>query len=261
MGDIMKESRDAYLKELWKSYRETGSIDVRNLLIAENMKFVKYLVKKVADQKVPGIEQEDLIQLGVCGLMEAIERYDPMQGVKFETYASWRVQGAIIDQIRYYGKTNGGLSRSAIAKSKLVEETIKILERENKRHPSRQEIADKLGVSLDEFIKMLSDISIGVPLSLDDNVGSDDNISVLSVVKDERVLDPEESYILKEKQELLSSFIEQLPVKEKKVIRMYYYDKLTLKEIGKLMDRSESRISQLHTQALDRLKSKINGGV
>lgn len=257
----MKETRDAYLKGLWMKYRETGSVDVRNLLIAENMKFVKFLVKKVADQKVPGIEQEDLIQLGVCGLMEAIERYDPMQGVKFETYASWRVQGAIIDQIRYYGKTNGGLSRSAIAKSKMVEEAIKALESENKRHPSRQEIADKLGISLDEFIKILSDINVGVPLSLDEKVGMDENISVLNVVKDEKVLNPEEAYILKEKQELLADFIEELPLKEKDIIRMYYYEKLTLKEIGKLMDRSEGRISQLHTQALDRLKSKISGGV
>jgi RNA polymerase sigma factor for flagellar operon FliA len=206
------------------------------------------------------MNKEDLIQYGVCGLIEAVERFDPNQGAKFETYAAQRIRGAVLDQIRHYGKTSGGLSRSAMSKLKMVEKATRKLETELKRHPNSKEIADELNMSMDEYSKVLGEISYGTQISLDEMVGLDRNISAVEIIKNDNIAIPEDEIIDTESNKLLGEAINGLPEKENIIIYLYYYEEMTLKEIGEYLNLSESRISQLHTQAMLRLRNKLTGG-
>jgi len=246
-------------KELWGLYTSEKGQDVRNLLVKKYINFVTYLVGRIIIQLPAGLTKDDLIQFGICGLIEAIERFDPKQGAKFETYASIRIQGAIRDQIRYYGKYSGGLSRSAMSKSKFVDETVKKLETKLARHPLPKEIAEEMGISLEEYNKMLNEIGTSIPISLDDMVGTGDNLSVVQVIKNESSIIPEEEYLNGENNERLAEAIDELPDKERYVVMFYYYEEMTLKEIGKYLNLSEGRISQIHRKAMDKLKSKLQG--
>lgn len=246
-------------QQLWEEYTRTKTQVVRNELVKRYIHFVGYLVGRIVSQLPTGLTKDDLIQFGICGLIEAIERFDPKQGAKFETYASIRIQGSIKDQIRYYGKYSGGLSRSAMAKSKMIDEAIKKLEKKLSRHPQSKEVADELNISLDEYSKLLSEIGVGVQISLDDMVGTGDNLSVVQVIKNESSTVPEEEYLNLENNELLAEAINDLPDKERLVIIYYYYEELTLKEIGHILNLSEGRISQLHGEAMKKLKIKLQG--
>lgn len=245
---------------LWDEYIKTRSRKVRNEIVKEYLKFVTFLVNKNIKELPPGLQKEDLLQYGICGLIEAVEKFDPQQGNKFESYATWRIQGAMVDQIRYFGRTGGGLSRSSIRKLKWVEETTKKLEIELGRHPSSQEIADTLGLTGDEYSKLLGDLSQGVQFSLDELVGQDEPVSVEQFIKNDRSKIPEDEYLLSERQEQLGIAIDELPENEKKVIVCYYYNDMKLAEIAQYLHLSEGRISQLHTQAMIRLRNKLSGG-
>jgi len=246
-------------QQLWDEYMKTKSPSVRNELVKRYIHFVGYLVGRIINQPQTGLTKDDLIQFGVCGLIDAIERFDPKQGAKFETYASIRIQGSIRDQIRYYGKYSGGLSRSAMSKSKMIDEAVKKLEKKLARHPSSKEVADELNVTMDEYTKLLSEIGVGIQISLDDMVGTGDNLSVVQVIKNESSVIPEEEYLHSENNELLAEAINDLPEKERLVIIYYYYEELTLKEIGHILNLSEGRISQLHGEAMKKLKIKLQG--
>ena len=248
------------LTTLWDEYIKTRSKEARNAIVKEYLGFVTSLVGRNMKTLPPGLQKEDLLQFGVCGLIEAVEKFDPNQGYKFETYATWRIQGAMIDQIRYFGKTGGGLSRSSMKKLKWVEETTKKLENELGRHPNSAEIAVALGVSDEEYTKILGELSQGVQFSLDELVGREEQVSVEQFIKNEKSKIPEDEFLLLERQELLGKAIDELPENEKKVVVCYYYNEMTLAEIANYLDRSEGRISQLHTQAMIRLRNKIAGG-
>lgn len=245
---------------LWDEYIKTRTNEARNAIVEQYLSFVAFLVNRNIKELPPGLQKEDLLQFGVCGLIEAVEKFDPNQGAKFETYATWRINGAMVDQIRYFGKTGGGLSRSSMRKLKWVEETTKKLEGELKRHPSSQEIADGLGVTFPEYSKILAELSQGVQFSLDELVGFNEPVSVEQFIKNERSVIPEEEYLLSERHELLGKAIDELPENEKKVVVCYYYNEMTLAEIAEYLERSEGRISQLHTQAMIRLRNKLSGG-
>lgn len=244
----------------WEEYLKTRSNKLRNEIVKEYTGFVKYLTGRVIQQLPPGLTKEDLVQYGIYGLIDAVERFDPKQGAKFETYASQRIRGAILDQVRYYGRAGGGLSRSSMEKSKMIERATKKLEEKHKRNPTSQEIADELGLEMKDYNKMLSDVSYGSQISLDQLIGTDQNTTAVQVIKNESVISPEEAAIEDETKDLLSMAIDELPEKEQKIIFLYYYDEMTLKEIGIYLGLSESRISQLHTQAMLRLRNKMTGG-
>lgn len=247
------------VSELWEEYWKTKSCETRNKIAEEYRYFINIIVARNMAPLPAGLEKEDLVQYGFFGLMEAIEKYDSNHGAKFETFA-WRIiNGRIVDRIRNYGKVGGGPSRTSVKKTKEIETATRLLEEKLGRHPSSEEIANELAISLEQYYKMLSDISVNVQISLDKMIGIDDNLSAIEVVKNENSIDPEENMLMTEYGELLAEAIDGLPEKERMVIIFYYYEGLTLKEIGTFMNLTESRISQIHTQAILRLQSKFKG--
>lgn len=247
------------VSELWEEYSKTKNHETRNKIAAEYRNFIHWVVARIMVPLPAGLEKEDLVQYGFFGLIEAIEKYDPNQGATFETFAGIIIKGRAMDRIRDYGKVSGGPSRTAVKKSKLIEAATRTLEKRLGRHPSSQEIATEMEISLDHYYKMLNDISVNMQISLDKMVGLDDNLPAIEVIKNDNSANPEEKLLNEEHGELVAKAIDELPEKERMVIIFYYYEGLTLKEIGNFLNRSESRISQIHTQAILRLRSKFKG--
>ena len=244
------------ISQLWEDYANGKTVKIRNLLVKEYIDLVGMQIKKLP---VPqGLDVDDLRQLGICGLIDAIEKYDPNKGASFETYASWRIRGAVLDQLRVHGKITRGTSRSVIEKTKKVEMASQSLEQELQRQPTSNEIASALGITMDEYYKMLSEIGVGVSISLDDLVGSEDNLSIVQVIKNEDAVDPLEEFMQTERMKMLEKTIDELPENLQTIITLYYHRDFTFKEIGKAVGLTEARISQLHTEAILRLRAKLN---
>lgn len=247
------------VSELWEEYSKTKSYETRNKIAEEYRNLLNVIVARIMVPLPAGLEKEDLVQYGFFGLIEAIEKYDPNQDTKFETIAWKIINGRIIDRIRNYGKVTGGPSRTSVKKAKVIEAATRKLEAELGRHPTSAEIANEMNIPLESYYKMLNDISVNMQISLDKMVGIDEKMPTIEVVKNEKSVNPEEDLLHMERGEFLAKAIEELPEKERMVVTLYYYEELTLKEIGKLMNRVESRISQIHTQAILRLRSKFKG--
>ena len=245
---------------LWKEYKQTKSSDAMNRLVEHYFGFVRHLVGRMLIPIPVTMDKDDLIGYGVLGLMEAIERFDDSRGYKFESFASYRIQGAIRDQLRYDGKTVGGLGRSGREKAKRIQSAIAELEKRLCRHPTTNEIVSELGITFEEYSKLLFEINEERPLSLDRMIGGDKNLQAIDVVKDERSKSPDELYLQKHYEEELPLAIDRLPEKERLIISLYYYEELTLAEIAKVLNLSEGRISQLHSTAMLRLKNALTGG-
>ncbi|MFZ5352054.1 MAG: FliA/WhiG family RNA polymerase sigma factor [Bacillota bacterium] len=236
---------------LWESYSKTKDAKIREQLIVNYIYLVKFVAGRLFASYGNNVEFDDLMSYGVFGLIDAIDKFDYNRGVKFETYAQLRIRGAIIDQLREID----WLPRSVRQKAKDLERAYTELENELGRSATDEEIAEKLGITVDDFQKKVQTVSTYSIVSLDD----------LLEQKREHFSEPEndsdspegmiESIELKN---ILIDTIDALPEKEKKVITLYYYEELTYKEIGKLLNISESRVSQLHTKAIIRLKGKIS---
>lgn len=247
------------VSELWEEYYKTKSKEIRNKIASEYLNFVNYLSSRMMVSFPPGLEKEDINQYGFFGLIEAIENYDLKQGAKFETYAAMIIKGRIMDRVRDYGKKTGGPSRTSVKKTKMIEKATKDLEESLGRHPTSQEIADELDLELKQYYKMLGEINVSTQMSLDKMVGQEENLATIEVVKNVNSIEPEERFINEENNSLLAKSIEELPEKERLIVTFYYYEELTLKEIGMLLNLSESRISQIHTQAMIRLRNRMQG--
>ncbi len=239
-------------KELWKQYHETRDPAIRETLILEYSHLIKFIAGRLNIYFGSNVEYDDLVSFGVFGLIDAIDKYDMNKGVKFETYASLRIRGSIIDSIR----DMDWVPRSLRQKNKELEKAYWEVENELGHSATDKEIADKLGISIDEFYKLLNDVNVTSMVSLEDfleqnyEVGTD----ITSTNSSDR---PEHEAELNELREILGESIEKLPEKEKMVLSLYYYEELTLKEISAIMKVSESRISQLHTKAIMRLRGKL----
>lgn len=196
------------------------------------------------------VEYDDLVSYGIIGLIDAIEKFDIGKNVKFETYANIRIRGAIVDQIR----SLDWIPRSTRQKYKKVEGALEKLQNIYGDHLSDELLADELGISKEELHKTLNEISNLAVLSLEDTVNETGTMDVKS---DDIEMDPQASLDSKETENILRDQIGRLPEKEKKVISLYYYDELTYKEIAAVMGISESRISQLHSKAIMKLKTKL----
>ncbi len=239
--------------ELWKQYNETKSPVIREKLIIEYSPLVKFVAGRLSIYFGSHIDYDDLVSFGVFGLIDAIDKYDLSKGVKFETYASLRIRGAIIDSIREMDWA----PRSLRQKSKELEKAYSEVENELGHAASDREIADRMGISLDEFSKLLNEVNISSMMSLDEFLEQNYEIGVDSnnVLKDSI---PEDYIEITELKSILGDAINRLPEKEKMVVSFYYYEELTLKEISAIMGVSESRISQLHTKAILRLRGKLS---
>lgn len=240
------------LDELWKTYAKTKGFDIREKLIVNYAPLVKYVAGRLSIYFGSNVEYDDLTSYGVFGLIDAIDKFDIKKGFKFETYASLRIRGAIIDSIRELD----WVPRSLRQKSKQLETVFAQLENELGHSASDNEVAQKLGVSIDDYYKLVSDVSISSVMSLDEFLDQNYEASfeTLTFKKGDH---PEQYAEFNELQGILASEIHKLPEKEKMVISLYYYEELTLKEISAIMKVSESRISQLHTKAILRMRGKL----
>lgn len=243
-------------EELWRAYRKTGDDAIRNRLVKQYLPLVKYVAGKLAVGMPQNVEFDDLVSYGVIGLFDAIDKFDPDKHVKFKTYAVTRVRGSIFDQLRQLD----WVPRSIRQKTRELEDAVRRLEAQLGRSATDQEIARELGVTEREFEKLVLKISGTTVLSLNDvwYPGDDnDRMSIGDSIESPQNRNPD---AIVEKQEIKRVIIEainDLPDKEKKVLVLYYYEDLTLKEIGAVLGVTESRISQLHTKAIMRLRGRL----
>lgn len=252
-----QEKQVAYMLDLWKKYKEEGSMEAREQLILHYSPLVKYVAGRVSANLPSNLDQGDLVSYGVFGLIDAIEKFDHSRGIKFETYAISRIRGSIIDELR----SLDWVPRSLRQRAKDVERAYLELENKYKRLPSDSEVAAALNISVKEFSDLLSDLSHSSLLALEElwSVGGekDEKVSLMETLVDSSGPDPSEAFEVGELKETLADSIGKLPEREKTVIALYYYDGLTFKEIGKILGVTESRISQLHTKAVLRLRARL----
>ncbi|MDQ2085867.1 FliA/WhiG family RNA polymerase sigma factor [Herbivorax sp. ANBcel31] len=238
--------------ELWIKYNETNDPAIKDKLILEYAHIVKYVAGRLSIYFGSNVEYDDLIGYGVFGLIDAIDKFDLNKGVKFETYASLRIRGSIIDSIRELD----WVPRSLRQKSKELERVYMELENMLGRSATDEEVARKLGIGIKDLNKLLNEVNLSSMISLEEfleqnyEVGATNN----TINKEER---PEGYIEITEVKKILVEAIEKLPEKEKTVVSLYYFNDLTLKEISAIMKVSESRISQLHTKAILRLRGKL----
>ncbi|HNZ26730.1 MAG TPA: RNA polymerase sigma factor WhiG [Spirochaetota bacterium] len=242
--------------DIWILYKKTKDIKLRDFLIEKYAPLVKYVAGKVAMGKPGNIEYDDLVGFGVFGLMDAIEKFDLQKNVKFKTYAVTRIRGSIYDELR----SIDWVPRSVRTKAKEVEQAIVKIEGTTGKLATDQEIADELGLDIREFYSTLTKISSTSVMSLSDPwfTGDDnDKISILDTIESPSKMNPDITVERDSVKQLIVNAINELPDKEKKVLVLYYYEDLTLKEIGEVLAVTESRVSQLHTKAIIRLKAKL----
>lgn len=242
--------------ELWEQYKKTHSPALRDKFIRQYMPLVKYVAGKVATGMPNNVEFDDLVGFGQFGLLDAIEKYDTSKNVKFKTYAVTRIRGAIFDELRQID----WLPRSVRQKSREIEDTITELEAKLGRSASDSEIADALGISEEQYHKEVMKVSGTSILSINDpwHSGDDgDNMSIGDSIESPSSLNPDVIVEREEVRKVIIQAINELPEKEKMVIVLYYHEDLTFKEIGEVLEVSESRISQLHSKANLRLRAKL----
>jgi RNA polymerase sigma factor FliA len=247
------------LRELWRSYKNDGDERARERLVVAYSPLVKFIAGRMASGLPSHVDEGDLVSYGLLGLIGAIERFDLEREIKFETFAVARIKGAIIDELR----SLDWVPRSVRARARDVERAHAALEAEFGRAPNDEEMAEKLEISVEEFRDALLQIANSSVLALDDlwtfadPDGSGGQISVLDTIQDPNALDPEAEAHTAELKDRLADAIESLPERERLVIALYYYENLTLREIGEVLGVTESRVSQLHTKSVLALRSRF----
>jgi RNA polymerase sigma factor FliA len=247
------------LRELWRSYKKDGDERARERLVIAYSPLVKFIAGRMASGLPSHVDEGDLVSYGLLGLIGAIERFDLEREIKFETFAVARIKGAIIDELR----SLDWVPRSVRARAREVERANAALEAEYGRAPTDEEMASKLELSVEEFRDALLQIANSSVLALDDlwtfadPDGSGGQISVLDTIQDPNALDPESEAHTAELKDRLADAIESLPERERLVIALYYYENLTLREIGEVLGVTESRVSQLHTKSVLALRSRF----
>jgi len=241
---------------LWKQYKKKKDPKIREHFVTQYAPLVKYVAGKIAIGMPQNVDFDDLVGYGVFGLLDAIDKFDPDRHIKFKTYAVTRIRGAIYDELR----SIDWVPRSVRQKAKELERVIGKLENRLGRAAIDEEIAKELGISIKEFHTLILKLSGASVLSLSDvwYVGDEsDKVSVMETIESPKSLNPDVIVEREEVKNIIVQAINELPEKEKKVLILYYYEDLTLKEIGEVLQVTESRISQLHTKAIMRLRSKL----
>jgi RNA polymerase sigma factor for flagellar operon FliA len=242
--------------ELWTAYREAPSDALRRQLIEQYAPLAKYVVDRLNLQPSGGLSYEDLISQAIVGLIEAIDRYDPSRGVKFNTYAYYRIRGAVMDMLRELD----WVPRSLRSKSTDIINTIARLEGEMGRTPTDDEVAAAMGLTVAAFDELAQEVGGQTIVSLDEAVehlGGEHTVAMGDLLPDPHAMSPEDHTTYEDLRRALAEAIEQLPENERLVISLYYHDGLTLKEIGKVLGVTESRVCQLHAKAILRLRAMM----
>lgn len=242
---------------LWAKYKQDADQKARDELILNYSPLVKYVAGRLASSLPQTVDTADLISYGIFGLIDAIEKYDLERAIKFETYAIARIKGAIIDELR----AMDWVPRSVRSRAREIEAAYIALENELKRLPTDEEVSAKIGVTVKEFQDILAKISYTSVVSFEEMwVGGDreDGQNAIGTIRDDTADDPVAMFESVEIKDILADAIERLPEREKTVIGLYYYEGLTLKEIGQVLGVTESRVSQLHTKAVLRLRARLH---
>jgi RNA polymerase sigma factor FliA len=242
---------------MWRRYKDSGDTHARERLVLAYSPLVKYVAGRMASGLPAHVEESDLISYGLLGLISAIERFDPSREIKFETFAVTRIKGSIIDELR----SLDWVPRSVRAKAREIEKANAKLEHQLHRAPTDAEVAAELEMSVEDFQDALTRISNSSVIALDElwtlSDASGDQVSLLDTIQDPDAVDPAAALDVTETKDRLAEAIARLPEREKLVVALYYYENLTLREIGEVLGVTESRVSQLHTKAVLRLKSAL----
>jgi RNA polymerase sigma factor for flagellar operon FliA len=244
---------------LWREYRRTRDQALRDRLILTYAPLVKFVAGRLGSGLPAHVEENDLVSYGLLGLIGAIERYDPDRDVKFETYAIARIKGSIIDELR----AMDWVPRSVRSRARDIERAIAELAARLGRAPTDEEVAEKLGMTEDELDESLSEIGRSSIAALDElwtvSSSGGDRIALIDTIEDTQGPEPQSALAETEMKEAIAEAIARLPEREKLVVTLYYYEELTLREIGEVLGVTESRVSQLHTKAVLRLKARLSG--
>jgi len=246
------------LEKTWQEYIETKSKTAKDKLLVEYAPLVKYTAHRMAYNLPSSVQLDDLISSGVMGLIKAVEAFDPGRDVKFETFATHKIRGAILDELRALD----WVPRSIRQKSRALQRTYAKLENDLGRMPYDDEVATSLNISIKEFEEMLSDVTPTTILSLeeardDKDGGESKQLRIVDIIEDPQGTNPLKELGYEETKRILKESIMALPEKERLVIALYHYEELTLKEIGEVLSISESRVSQIHSKAIIKLRSRL----
>lgn len=245
---------DVDVQQVWLEYRATQALELRNQLLERYLPLVRYNAERIWKRLPDGVELDDLISAGVFGLMDAIEAFDLDRGVKFETYCVPRIRGAMLDELR----TMDWVPRLVRSKASKMEETRKSLETQLGRPPRPEEMAERLGVSLQEFHKLHQDATAVSQVSLNKKWYETDSykdVREIDILEDKKAEDPTHRL---QNRDLMRLVTRGLNRNERLIIILYYYEELTMKEIGNTLGLSESRVSQMHSSIVARLKEQLD---
>jgi RNA polymerase sigma factor for flagellar operon FliA len=254
--DESDEDADVALADLWTRYAEDRDAALRDRLILHYAPLVKYVAGRVGSGLPAHVEQADLVSYGTFGLIDAITRYEPSREVKFESYAMARIRGAIIDELR----STDWIPRSVRMKARQFERAVAELESRLQRTPTDEEVAEAMDMDVEDIRKFLGQLSLVNVVALDELLVDEDgggSPRLVDTLQDSTALDPQAMAEHGEARQLLARAVEQLPEREKVVVSLYYFEGLTLAEIGRVLGVTESRICQLHTKAVLHLRTKL----
>lgn len=245
---------DEELSALWEEYLKDKSIKaIRDKLIVQYIYLARYVVGRIKVNLPPSFSFEDIVSFGIEGLIDAIEKYHPAKGAKFESYALMRIRGSIIDKIR----SSDWLPRTLRRKIKEIKIATERLKQQIGRAPTTKEIADVMGLSEEKIIEIMSsDVSVN---SIYDKKGTgDDSVEIIDTIEDENSARPEENLERNDAKKELEQALKKLPERERTLLVFYYHENMTLKEIGEAINVSESRVCQLHAQAIMKLRNILS---
>lgn len=245
---------EADVQQLWRDYRAVPTVDLRNRLVEHYLPLVKYNAERIWARLPEGVDLDDLISAGVFGLMDAIDAFDLERGVKFETYCVPRIRGAMLDELR----TMDWVPRLVRSKASKLEDARKTLEAELGRPPRPDELADRLGMALGDFEKLMNEASAVSLISLNKKWYETDSykdVREIDILEDKKAEDPTRRL---QNRDLMRLVTRGLNRNERLIIILYYYEEMTMKEIGATLDLSESRVSQMHSSIINRLQSLLS---
>ncbi|MFZ3230823.1 MAG: FliA/WhiG family RNA polymerase sigma factor [Pseudobdellovibrio sp.] len=246
-ASLLKKYKDEPKKNIKRGQKEE--------LIKEYAPLIKFVAQKIAVRLPPNIELDDLISAGSIGLMDAIDKWDPSRDNKFKTYAEFRIRGSILDELR----AQDWVPRSVRDKSKALDRSVAKLEIELGRNPTDEEISSNLNMSMDEFHDLVNQVRPVSLLSIDDQptFSDSDKKSISNLLEGSKSGNPFNQLNVKVIKDVVAKAIEELPERQRLVLSLYYFEDLNLKEIGQVLRVTESRVSQLHAQAVTRLRAKL----
>jgi RNA polymerase sigma factor FliA len=255
---LSQDQERGSIEDLWGQFKRTGDHDARDRLIVHYSPLVKYVAGRVSAGLPHSIEQADLVSYGIFGLIDAIEKFDTSRNIKFETYAITRIKGSIIDELR----SIDWVPRSVRAKARSVERAYAKLEAELLRTPNDAEVAQELGISEDELQQIFNQISFVGLIALDEVLSSGNGERGETTTLVDTIPDkgdgPVAAFEVEEMKQLLAGAINRLGDREKIVLTLYYYESLTLAQIGEVLGVTESRVCQIHTKAVLQLRSRLS---